>query len=75
MKAHLTNSYTSNNYTFVIEHDTSKYFVNISLDENGRFIHESITHPNGQELDFEGEEGDIRDTILDFLDENWEKLV
>ena len=44
------------------------------LYDSGKFIDESITRC-GEELDYEGEEGEIRDAIIDYLDENWEKLV
>ena len=76
MNATLTDSNTTTNYTFNIEHEGDQYNVTVYLNESGRFIDDRITNANGDELlDYEGEEGQIRDDILEYLDENWCKLV
>jgi len=75
MNIKLTNSNTTTNYTFNIEHEGEQYDVTVYLNESGKFIDECITNGNGETLDYEGEEGQIREDILDYLDENWDQLV
>jgi hypothetical protein len=75
MNATLTESNTTTNYTFNIEHEGEQYNVTVYLNESGKFIDESITNDSGYELEYEGEEGQIREDIMDYLDENWDKLV
>ena len=61
---------------FVVEMDGVKYNARIYLNEKGRFIDEQISYnSSGEELDYEGTEGDIRERITDYLDENWDTLV
>lgn len=74
MKANLTNKDTTTNYTFEIELDGKNYRVQIYLNQKGKFIDDSITL-NDEELSGEGEEGEIREKIINYLDENWDKLV
>jgi hypothetical protein len=74
MNATLTNSNTTTNHSFDIEHEGENYDVTVYLNESGRFIDESITRC-GEELDYEGHEGEVRDAIIDYLDKNWDKLV
>lgn len=76
MNATLTHSNTTTNYEFSIKHENdTTYHVTVYLNESGKFIDESITYPGGDELEYEGEEGQIREDIMDYLDENWDKLV
>lgn len=71
----LIDSNTTTNYTFDIEKDGIKYRATVYLNESGRFIDDSITYLNGDELGYEGTEGDVRDEILEQLDNDWDKLV
>jgi hypothetical protein len=48
--------------------------VLVFLDSRGKFIDERITKDE-EELDYEGDEGQIREDIMDYLDKNWETLV
>jgi hypothetical protein len=75
MNATLTNSNTTTNYNFNITHEGCDYEVTVYLNESGKFIDESITYPGGDELEYEGEEGQIREDIMNYIDENWYKLV
>ena len=75
MNATLTNSDTTTNYTFNLNHEGTEYNITVYLNESGKFIDESITYTNGEELKYEGHEGQIREDIMDYLDENWDKLV
>lgn len=74
MNAKVTNKNVTTNYTFEIIHEGENYDVTVYLNDSGKFIDESITRC-GEELDYEGHEGEVRDAIIDYLDENWEKLV
>ncbi len=75
MNATLTDSNTTTNHAFNIEHEGEQYNVTVYLNESGKFIDESITYSSGYELEYEGEEGQIREDIMNYLDENWDKLV
>ena len=75
MNIKLTDSNTTTNYTFNIEHEGEQYDVTVWLNESGKFISDRIINANGDELDYEGEEGQIREDIMDCLDENWDKFV
>jgi len=75
MNIKLTDSNTTTNYTFNIEHEGEQYDVTVWLNESGKFISDRIINANGDELDYEGEEGQIREDIMDYLDENWDKFV
>jgi hypothetical protein len=44
------------------------------MNGKGKFIDEYITRCD-EELDYEGEEGQIREDIMDYIDKNWDKLV
>jgi hypothetical protein len=73
--ATLTNSNTTTNYNFNITHEGYDYEVTVYLNESGKFIDDTITFPDGEELGYEGEEGQIREDIMNYIDENWYKLV
>lgn len=75
MNAILTESNTTTNHTFTVNHEGEQYNVTVYLNESGKFIDDCITNERGDELDYEGDEGQIRDDITDYLDENWDKLV
>ena len=75
MKAKLTNSIVTNEYQFQVEIDSVTYSAQIWLNQKGKFIDDIISYPNGDNLGLEGVEGEIREKILDYLDENWDKLV
>lgn len=74
MKATLTNQDATINYSFDIELNGLTYRVQVYLNQKGKFIDDSITLDD-RELDGEGEEGQTREDILNYLDENWTKLV
>jgi hypothetical protein len=71
----LIDSNTTTNYTFLIEKDGIQYHATVYLNESGRFIDDSVRYLNGDELDYEGTEGDVRDEILEQIDNDWDKLV
>ena len=74
MNATYNNSDTTIKHHFQIEHEGEQYGVTVHTKENGKFLDENITR-DGFELDHEGEEGQIREDIMTYLDENWDSLV
>lgn len=62
------------NHNFSIEKDGKTYQATIYLNEKGKFIDEMISL-NGEELEFEGEDGEIREEITNYLGSNWDTLV
>jgi|LakMenEpi03Aug12_release.lakeMendotaPanAssembly.Ray.scaffolds.fasta_scaffold399947_1 hypothetical protein len=74
MNATLSNKNETCNYTFTVEHEDKTYDVLIYTDNKGKFIDTNIFF-NGEDLDYEGDEGQIREDITTYLDENWDKLV
>ena len=74
MNATLTNKNETCNYSFFIEHDGKGYDVLVYTNNKGKFIDENIFF-NGEELEYEGTEGQIREDIMTYLDDNWDKLV
>ncbi len=74
MKATLTSSSTDIRHNFQVEHEGKTYDVVIWVNEKGKFIDEEISLDD-MELDGEGEEGEVREAITDYLAENWETLV
>jgi hypothetical protein len=74
MNATLTHKDETTNYSFNINHEGTNYSVLVFLDSRGKFIDERITKDE-EELDYEGDEGQIREDIMDYLDKNWETLV
>ena len=74
MNATLNHKNDTTNYSFEIIHEGENYDVTVHMDESGKFIDESITRC-GEELDYEGHEGEVRDAIMDYLDANWDSLV
>ena len=74
MNATLTNSDITTNHTFNVEHEGKTYHVQIYLNAKGKFIDDSITL-NDVELEYEGDEGQIREDIVDYLDKHWDELV
>ena len=74
MNATLDHKDTTTSYTFAIRHQGMDYMAVVYLNESGKFIDTSITS-NGDELEYEGIEGQIREDIESYLDENWDKIV
>lgn len=74
MNATLTCKDDTTNYSFTVNHEGTNYDVLIYLNGRGKFIEERI-YRDEEELGYEGEEGEIREAITSYLDENWEKLV
>lgn len=63
-------------YQFEVELDGVKYKVTMHLNDKDKFLDEEIQHAeSGEHLEFEGTEGEIREKIVDFLDDNWSTLV
>lgn len=60
---------------FNVEHDGKPYEAFIYLNNKSKFIDEEIRLPDGEELGYEGAEGEIRNAIVNHLSENWDKLV
>ena len=75
MNIDLTESNTTTNYTFRIEHDNKSYLATVYLNESGKFIDDNVRHIFGEELGYEGEEGQLREDILTQIDKDWHKLV
>ena len=74
MKATNTYNDTTTSHHFNVEHEGKEYAVTMYTNMNGRFIDENITL-FGEEIGYEGEEGQIREDIVNYLDENWDDLV
>jgi hypothetical protein len=75
MKANLNYKNITREFSFNIEHEGFTYVAKVYLDgEKDKFIDEVITL-NDEPLGGEGEQGEIREAIIDYLDANWEKLV
>ena len=60
---------------FNIEFEGKAYTAIVWLDEKGKFADDEICYQGGDELDTERSEGEIRNKIIDFLDQNWDTLV
>jgi hypothetical protein len=74
MKANCISSANSTRHNFQVEHEGYTYDVVIWTDEKGKFMDEEIEW-EGHELDGEGEEGEVREAITDYLANNWNDLV
>lgn len=74
MNATLVTKQTTNRFSFTVEMDGHNYDVVIWVNEKSKFCDEEISL-NGVELESEGIEGEIREKIIDYLDENWDSLV
>jgi hypothetical protein len=74
MKATNTYNDTTTNHYFNVEHEGKEYAVTMYTNTNGKFVDENITL-DGEEIGYEGEEGQIREDIVNYLDENWDDLV
>ena len=59
---------------FKVEHEGKDYEVTVCIDENGKFADDHIAL-NGEELEYEGTEGQIREDIIDYLAFKWDDLV
>jgi predicted RNA-binding protein YlqC (UPF0109 family) len=60
MNATFHHKLVTSQFKFTVELDDESYTVTIHVHEKGKFI---------------GHEGDIREQIIDYLDENWDKLT
>lgn len=74
MNATLNHKDDTCQYSFSIEHEGKTYDVVVNTNRKGKFLDEYIYH-NNEELEHEGTEGQIREDIMTYLDENWDKLV
>jgi len=61
-------------HIFQVTYDGFTYDVVIWTDAKGRFQDDGISF-NGEELEREGTEGDVREVITDYLAINWESIV
>lgn len=76
MNAILTLSDTLSQFWFEIEFNQQKYRANFSLHGNGKFGEIEVEFvSNGKVLEDEGEEGEIKEQIISFIDKNWDTLV
>jgi hypothetical protein len=73
MNATLTHKDETCQYSFDIEHEGETYSVVVNTNRKGEFLDEYIHH-NNEELEHEGTEGQIREDIMTYLDENWDKI-
>ena len=63
-------------HEFDVEHDGDKYSVVIHCNAKGKFIDDSVINvANGQELQGEGTEGEVREEIIEYIANNWDNLV
>lgn len=74
MNATLTHKDDTCQYAFNIVHEDNTYNVIVYTNSKGKFIDDYVSS-NGEELGYEGTEGQIREDIMTFIDENWDKLV
>jgi hypothetical protein len=74
MTATCVQKQTVTNYTFNVELDGRVYQAVVYLNDDQKFIDDQVTR-DGILLEYEGEEGETREQILDYIDENWERLV
>jgi hypothetical protein len=74
MTAKHINSYTSTRHNFKVTHGEFTYDVVIWCNSKGKFIDDEISL-NGEEQEHEGEQGDIREAITDYLAAEWDNLV
>ena len=74
MNVSLIESQQTSVYTFNIELDGKMYKANIYVNDKGKFIDDSICL-NDIELEREGTEGEIRELILTYIDENWNAIT
>lgn len=74
MNATLSSQDKTNRFSFNVEFEDNFYNVTIYTNEKGKIIDDSITL-NDDELAGEGTEGQIREDIITYLDENWDTLV
>ncbi len=79
MNVTFNSSRFNRSHNFDIEHEGVKYNVTIYVNESGKFIDEVIQFDDndryGEELGYEGTEGEIREAIVEYLSLNWDKLV
>ena len=71
MNATLTHKDETCQYSFTLEHESKEYNVVINTNREGKFLDEYISH-NGEDLEYEGTEGQIREDIMAYLDQNWD---
>ncbi len=72
---HISES-TATRHEFDISIDGTDYHAIIFVDQKGRFIDEEISYKeDGDELDSDGAEGDIREKIIDYIASNWDNLT
>jgi hypothetical protein len=74
MKVKFKGAEQTKRHTFTVAHKKNDYRVVIWLDETGKFMDEEVSF-NGEELEGEGTEGEVREAIIDYLADNWETLV
>ncbi len=74
MNAKLETKNVSTSYIFEVEHEGKTYNATVWLNEKGKFIDDEVSL-NGEELEYEGTEGEIRESILEYIDENWDSLT
>jgi len=74
MNATLIAKSTTTNYSFSVEYNSKKYDVIVWVNEKGKFDDTEVSL-NGEILDCEGDEGEANEAILNYLDENWDRLV
>jgi hypothetical protein len=70
MNAKLISNDAVNKHSFQVTIDDVTYNVLIYTNEKGKFVDEEVIL-NGEEV----EDNELVDSILDYIDTNWDKLV
>ena len=70
MNAKLISNDALNKHCFQVTVDNVTYNVLIYTNEKGKFVDEEVVL-NGEEV----EDNELVDSILDYIDTNWDKLV
>lgn len=75
MNAKLISKDETTVYAFELESEGETYFIKVWLNNKSKFIDDEICYANGDELEHEGAQGEIREKIMEYLDKNWDSLV
>jgi hypothetical protein len=62
-------------YGTTIEHEGTEYNVVVfDWDGKGKITNADITYGSCNELGYEGEEGEIREALLNHIEKNWDRI-
>lgn len=74
-RAALISQTQCNEYVFEINYESIDYSVRIFTDHKEKYTLTEVAYRDGNELECEGEEGERRAAILDYLDQHWDDLA